>query len=121
MTEYSRTDAAPGMPRWSVLVLATAATLLAIGVLWSAAPSQCGLGDIDPASLPALCQGGTTPALVTAGLLLAMLAALVVIAFTLERRRGLVALILGGVMLVTFVVGLMATISAASVGWMVTA
>ena len=37
-TEYGKTDAPARMPRWLALVLFTAATLVAIGALWSLAP-----------------------------------------------------------------------------------
>jgi hypothetical protein len=39
-----------------------------------------------------------------------------VVSFTVQRRRGLVVLILGGAMLLVFVIGLVATIIAASAG-----
>ena len=50
----------------------------------------------------------------TAGILLALLAAVFVVAFTVVRYRGRVLLILGGVMLLVLVVGLLATVSAAN-------
>ena len=124
-TEYHRTDAAPaaagGMPRWLTLVLASLATLVAIGALWALAPSTvCGGGDVgiyDQGILPGpqpCSDGGTAPALVTAGILLALLTALFVVAFTVVRRRGLVLLILGGAMLLVLIIGLLATVIAAS-------
>ena len=123
---YSRTDSAPAMPRWLALVLATVATLIAIGVLWSVAPSvTCGGGDVGiygtdsivPGILPGpqpCSDGGTTPALVTAGILLAMLAAVFIVAFTVIRYRMRVLLILGSVMLFVLIVGLLATLTAAN-------
>ena len=118
-TEFSRTDAPAAMPRYLALVLATAATVIAIGVLWSLSPDRmCGGGDyvgILPGPQP--CDdGGTVPALTTAGILLTLLAAVFVVSFTLQRRRGMVVLILGGAMLLVFCIGLLATIVGASSG-----
>lgn len=123
-TEFSRTDAAAsgpgGLPRWLILVLASLATLIAIGALWAIAPaSTCGGGDVgiysDILPGPQPCSdGGTTPAIVTAGILLTLLTAAFVVAFTVVRRRSLVLLILGGVMLLVLIIGLIATAIAAS-------
>lgn len=123
-TEYSRTDGGARMPRWLALVLATAGTLLAIGVLWSIAPSSCGGGEdwyvgySDGAGIlpgPQPCAtGGEGPAIVTAGILLAMLAAVFVVAFTVVMHRGRVLLILGGAMLLVLIVGLIATATSAN-------
>jgi hypothetical protein len=117
MTE-SRTDLPPALPRWLSLVLASVATLIAIGVLWSLSPdTMCGGGEVGILPGPQPCgAGGTVPALATAGILLALLAAIFVVSFTVERRRGLVVLILGGVMLLVLIVGLLATVVAASSG-----
>ena len=126
-TEYHRTDgsagAPGGMPRWLVLVLASLATLIAIGALWALAPStMCGGGDVSIYSDgilpgPQPCDdGGTAPALVTAGILLTLLTAVFIVAFTVVRRRGLVLLMLGGVMLLVLIIGLLATVVAASSG-----
>jgi hypothetical protein len=124
-TTYSRTDASPSMPRWLALVLATVATLIAIGALWSLAPStiMCSQGGIYSESVvpgilpgPQPCAGtdGTTPALVTAGILLALLATLFIVAFTVIKHRMRVLLILGGAMLLVLIVGLLATATLAN-------
>lgn len=122
MSTEGRTDTAPTMPRWLALVLATVATLIAIGALWSLAPSTVVCGqpgivsgdDILPGPQPcAPAADGTGPALATAGILLALLASVFVVAFTVERQRGRVLLILGGVMLLVLIVGLLATAAAA--------
>jgi hypothetical protein len=112
-----RTDVSPAVPRWLALVLISAATVIGIGVLWSLAPdTMCGAGDgILPGPQPCD-EGGTVPALATAGILLALLAAVFVVSFTVQRRRGVVVLILGGAMLLVLVVGLVATVVAASSG-----
>jgi hypothetical protein len=117
---YARTDTSPAMPRWLALVLATVGTVLAIGVLWSLAPSTTcggGVGIITEGILPGpqpCTDGGTVPALVTAGLLLALLAALYVVAFTLTRRRMRVVLWIGGAMLLVLIVGLLVTVTLAN-------
>lgn len=115
-----RTDVASHMPRWLALTLATLATVLGIGVLWSLAPATCGGGEIGiytdgilPGPQPCA-EDGKGAALVTAGLLLALLAALFVVAFTVVKHRGRVLLILGGAMLFVLIVGLMATVAAAN-------
>ena len=124
-TEFSRTDGPGPMPRWLALVLATAATLIAIGALWALAPATaCGGGDIGiysedvvPGILPGpqpCTDGGTGPALVTAGILLTMLASVFVVAFTVRQNRGRVLLILGGAMLLVLIIGLIATVTAAN-------
>jgi hypothetical protein len=120
-TEFSRTDTSAALPRWLTLVLAGVGTLIAIGVLWSLAPAaSCGGGVVGIYSDgilpgPQPCgDGGTTPALVTAGILLALLAAVFVVAFTVIRNRGRVLLILGGTMLLVLVIGLLATVFAAN-------
>lgn len=112
-----RTDVSPSVPRWLALVLISLATLIGIGVLWSLAPdTMCGGGGgILPGPQPCD-QGGTVPALATAGILLALVAAIFVVSFTVHRRPGLVVLILGGAMLLVFVIGLVATVAAASSG-----
>jgi len=128
-TEFSRTDgsvgAPAGMPRWLTLLLASLATLIAIGALWALAPStMCGVGGGDVGIYsdgilpgPQPCNdGGTGPALVTAGILLTLLTAVFIVAFTVVRRRGMVLLILGGVMLLVLIIGLLATVVAASSG-----
>lgn len=120
-TTYGRTDASsPALPRWLALVLATAATLLGIGALWSLAPSTVGCGDVGiytegilPGPQPCGTDG-TAPALGTAGVLLALLAALYVVAFTVTRHRGRVLLILGGTMLLVLIIGLLATVITAN-------
>ncbi|MBX3194337.1 MAG: hypothetical protein KF727_04470 [Microbacteriaceae bacterium] len=112
--EYTRTDSPAGMPRWLILTLATIATVLAIGMLWSLAPGAGCAGDgILPGPQPCG-SGGAGPALVTAGILLALLAAVYVVAFTVERRRRMVLLILGGAMLLVLLIGVMATLAAAA-------
>ncbi|HWM34735.1 MAG TPA: hypothetical protein VNR36_10900 [Pseudolysinimonas sp.] len=113
------TDISPVMPRYLALVLATAATVIAIGLLWSLAPDRlCGGGDyvgILPGPQPCG-DGGTVAALTTAGILLTLLAAIFVVSFTLHRHRRLVTLIIGGVMLLVLCIGLLATVAAASSG-----
>lgn len=120
-----RTDIAPTMPRWLTLVLASAATLIAIGTLWALAPSTVGCpeGDWyigftdDPGILPGPQPCGTdgdVPAMTTAGILLALLASVFVVSFTVVRNRGRVLLILGGAMLLVLVVGLLATVVTAN-------
>jgi hypothetical protein len=116
-----RTDSAPTMPRWLALVLATAATLLAIGALWSLAPGDaCALAEIaqDDQILPGPqpCGDGSGPALVTAGILLALLASVFVAAFTVRRRRGTVVLVIAGVMLLVLIIGAIATVAAGASG-----
>ncbi len=124
-TEYTRTDASPSMPRWLALVLATVATLIAIGALWALAPStvlctpvgiegDSAVPGILPGPQPCSATDGTTPALVTAGILLALLATVFVVAFTVIRHRMRVLLILGGAMLLVLVVGLLATVTLAN-------
>jgi hypothetical protein len=125
-TTDGRTDTAPTMPRWLTLVLASAATLIAIGTLWALAPSTVGCpeGDWyigfadDPGILPGPQPCGTTdgtgPALTTAGILLALLAAVFVVAFTVVRHRGRVLLIIGGAMLLVLIIGLLATVTLAT-------
>jgi len=123
-TEFSRTDGSAGtsagLPRWLTLVLASLATLIAIGALWALAPATTCGGDIGiygdgilPGPQPCS-DGGTAPAIVTAGILLTLLAVVFIVAFTLVRRRGLVLLILGGVMLLVLIIGLLATVIAAN-------
>jgi hypothetical protein len=109
------------LPRWLTLVLASLATLIAIGAVWAIAPATtCGGGDVGiysdgilPGPQPCS-DGGTGPAIVTAGILLTLLTAAFVVAFTVVRRRGLVLLILGGVMLLVLIIGLLATVIAAN-------
>lgn len=117
-TTYTRTDAGRVIPRWLTLVLASLATLVAIGVLWSLGASSTGCDVIpSPGILPGPQPCGpdaSVPALVTAGILLALLAAVFVIAFTLGRHRRLVLLILGGVMLLVLVIGLLVTVVVAN-------
>lgn len=115
-----RTDAGGLLPRWLTLVVASLATLVAIGVLWSlAGTAACASGADVPLSDgilpgPQPCADGQGPALTTAGILLALLAGMFVVAFTVERRRGLVLLILAGAMLLVLIVGLMATVALAT-------
>jgi hypothetical protein len=118
--EYGRTDAPPQLPRWLALLLFSAATLIGIGTLWALSPSTVGCGepgfiggDILPGPQPCAPVDGTTPALVTSGLLLALLAAVFVVSFTLARLRGRVVLILGAGMLLVLLVGLLATVATA--------
>ncbi|MGN6503198.1 MAG: hypothetical protein ACTHKX_09925 [Pseudolysinimonas sp.] len=118
-TTYARTDAGRVTPRWLTLVLASLATAIAIGALWSLSPSTAGCGDAVP--VPGILPGpqpcgpdATVPALVTAGILLALLAAVFVIAFTVGRHRRLVLLILGGVMLLVLIIGLLVTVIVAN-------
>lgn len=119
-TPYARTDAGRAIPRWLTLVLASLATAIAIGALWSLSPSSTACGDVGvpmPGILPGPQPCGpdaTVPALVTAGILLALLAAVFVIAFTVGRHRRLVLLILGGVMLLVLVIGLLVTVIVAN-------
>jgi hypothetical protein len=118
-TEFTRTDAASGMPRWLALTLAGVATLVGIGALWALAPNVDGCaGDYyGPGILPGPQPCGTDgsgPALVTAGILLTLLAGFFVVAFTVGRRRGMVLLIIGGVMLLVLLIGLLATLTAAN-------
>jgi len=117
MTEFTRTDAAGRIPRWLTLALFSLATLIAIGALWSLAPSatDCNyyVGYSDSGILPGPQPCGTDatgPALTTAGILITMLAAAFVVAFTVVRRRRLVLLILGGSMLLVLIIGLLATV-----------
>ena len=117
---FSPTDVGSRVPRWLALVLATAGTLLGIGVLWALAPSNCGYGEVgiyDQGILPGpqpCATGGETTALGFAGILLALLAAVFVVAFTVRAHRGRVLLILGGAMLLVLVIGLIATLAAAN-------
>jgi hypothetical protein len=107
------------MPRWLALTLAGVATLIGIGAMWALAPNVDGCaGDYDgPGILPGpqpCGVDGSGPALVTAGILLALLAAFFIVAFTVGRRRGTVLLIVGGVMLLVLLIGLIATMTAAN-------
>jgi hypothetical protein len=119
-TTYARTDAGRVIPRWLTLMLASLATAIAIGALWSLSPSTAGCGDVGvptPGILPGPQPCGpdaSVPALVTAGILLALLAAVFVVSFTLGRHRRLVLLILGGVMLLVLVIGLLVTVVVAN-------
>jgi hypothetical protein len=118
--EYGKTDAPARMPRWMALLLFSAATLVAIGVLWSLAPNAVACEGFSPTDQilpgPQPCPevDGKGPALVTAGLLLALLAAIFVVSFTAERLRTRIVLILGGVMLLVLIVGLLATVTLAN-------
>lgn len=118
--EYGKTDAPARLPRWLALVLFSAATLIAIGTLWSLAPGSLGCGEyyptdqILPGPQPCSEVDGKGPALVTSGLLLALLAAIFVVSFTADRLRMRIVLILGGAMLLVFIVGLLATLTAAN-------
>jgi hypothetical protein len=119
--QYATTDAPTRLPRWLALVLFSAATLIAIGTLWSLAPAALGCGDygvvtdqILPGPQPCSDVDGKGPALVTAGLLLAMLAAVFVVSFTAVRLRTRIVLILGGAMLLVLIVGLLATVTLAN-------
>ncbi|MEO8263683.1 MAG: hypothetical protein ABI566_14035 [Pseudolysinimonas sp.] len=122
-TEFTRTDATGRLPRWLTLLLATLATLIGIGVLWTIAPAPvCYDGgyvpltdDVGILPGPQPCSdGGEGPALTAAGILLALLAAQFVVAFTVVRHRRMVMLIIGGAMLLVLLVGLMATAAAAN-------
>jgi hypothetical protein len=118
-TEFTRTDAASGMPRWPALTLAGVATLIGIGALWALSPNvdACAGDWYGPGILPGPQPCGTDgsgPALVTAGILVTLLAAFFVVAFTVGRRRGMVLLIIAGVMLLVLLIGLLATITVAN-------
>lgn len=119
-TELTRTDAGGALPRWLTLTIASLATLIGIGVLWGLAPAGAGCPvpyDYDPGILPGpqpCGDGGQAPALTTAGILLALLAAMFVVAFTVVRRRRMVTLIIAGAMLLVLLVGLLATVTAAN-------
>jgi hypothetical protein len=119
-TEMTRTDASGGMSRWLTLTIVSLATVIGIGVLWALAPAggTCPVPyDYGPGILPGpqpCGDGGEAPALTTAGILLALLAAMFVVAFTVRRYRRMVMLILGGVMLLVLLVGLLITVSAAN-------
>lgn len=119
--EYGKTDAGGRLPRWLALVLFSAATLVAIGMLWSLAPGTLGCGAFSPIDdqlwpgpQPCPEADGKGPALVTAGLLLALLAAIFVVSFTTERLRTRIVLIIGGVMLLVLIVGMLTTLTVAS-------
>jgi uncharacterized membrane protein len=117
--EFTRTDAASGMPRWLALTLTTVATFVGIGALWALAPNvdACAGDFYGPGVLPGPQPCGTDgsgPALVTAGILLALLAAFFVVAFTVGRRRGTVLLIVAGVMLLVLLIGLLVTMTVAT-------
>jgi hypothetical protein len=119
--EYGTTDAPPRLPRWLALVLFSAATLVAIGTLWALASGTvvCDYygpvtDQILPGPQPCPEVDGQGPALVTAGLLLALLAAVFVVSFTAERLRTRIVLILGGAMLLVLIVGLLATVTLAN-------
>ena len=122
-TEFTRTDGTGRLPRWLTLLLATLATLVGIGVLWSLAPAgACYDGGyaplmddmtIYPGPQPCA-DGGEGAALTAAGILLALLAAQYVVAFTVVRHRRMVMLIIGGAMLLVLLVGLVATAAAAN-------
>jgi len=118
--EYGKTDAPTRLPRGLALVLFSVATLIAIGTLWSLAPGSLGCGEyyptdqILPGPQPCAEVDGKGPALVTAGLLLALLAAIFVVSFTTERLRTRIVLIIGGVMLLVLIVGLLATVTLAN-------
>lgn len=118
-TEFTRTDAASGMPRWLALTLTTVATFVGIGVLWALAPNvdACVAGDsggqyILPGPQPCG-PDGSGPAIATAGILLALLAAFFVVAFTAGRRRGMVLMIVAGVMLLVLLIGVLVTLTVA--------
>lgn len=118
-TEFTRTDAASGLPRWLALVLASVATALGIGTLWALAPNvnACAFAEYDPGILPGPQPCGTDgsgAALVTAGILLTLLAAMFVVAFTVGKRRRVVMLIIAAVMLFVLLVGLLATVTLAN-------
>jgi hypothetical protein len=119
-TTYARTDAGRVIPRWLTLVLASLATAIAIGANWSLSASTAGCGDVGvptPGILPGPQPCGpdaTVPALVTAGILLALLAAVFVVSFTLGRHRRLVLFIVGGVMLLVLIIGLLVTVIVAN-------
>lgn len=118
-TEFTRTDAASGMPRWLALTLTSVATLVGIGALWALAPNvdACSGDWYGPGILPGPQPCGTDgsgPALVTAGILLVLLAGFFVVAFTVGRRRGMVLLIIAGVMFLVLLIGLLVTLTVAS-------
>jgi uncharacterized membrane protein len=118
-TEFTRTDAASGMPRWLSLIIAGVATLVGIGALWALAPNvdACAGDYYGPGILPGPQPCGTDgsgAALVTAGILLALLTTFFVVAFTVGRRRGVVLLIIAGVMLLVLLIGLLATLTLAN-------
>lgn len=122
---YGTTDSAAHMPRWLTLVLISVATLVAIGTLWSLAPAGVACADygygygaggdqILPGPQPCPVTDARGPALVTAGLLLTLLAAIYVVSFTMTRLRARVVMILGGAMLLVFAIGLAATVTLAN-------
>jgi hypothetical protein len=119
-TEFARTDAPARLPRWLTLTLASIATLIGIGTLWALSPNAnaCAASDsggpyILPGPQPCGADGSGA-ALVTAGILIALLAAMFVVAFTAGRRRGLVTIIISAVMLFVLLVGLLVTVTIAN-------
>lgn len=110
------------MPRWLTLTLISVATLVAIGILWAvgSAATVCDgysvhTDQIWPGPQPCPVGGAEGPALVTSGVMLALLSAVYVVSFTLTRWRERVAWIIGGAMLLVFAVGLAATVALANV------
>ena len=70
-TEFTRTDAASGMPRWLALTLTTVATFVGIGAMWALAPNvdACAGDYYGPGILPGpqpCGADGSGPALVAA-------------------------------------------------------
>ena len=116
-TEFTRTDAASGMPRWLALTLTDRRhASSASGRSGRSRPNvdACAGDYYGPGILPGPQPCGTDgsgPALVTAGILLTLLAAFFVVAFTVGRRRGMVLLIIAGVMLLVLLIGLLATLT----------
>ena len=109
-----------GLPRWLVLTLMSAFIVLVAGAVWAIASTQTGCGFLDMPStdiMPGLqpcAQDATSPALVTIWLIALLVAAAFVVEFTVVRRRGMVLLIIAGVMLLVALFGTIATFVAAS-------
>jgi hypothetical protein len=118
-TEFARTDAQARLPRWLTLTIASIATLIGIGTLWALSPNAnaCAAGDYGPGILPGpqpCGPDGSGAAIATAGILVALLAAMFVVAFTVGRHRGLVTIIIAAVMLFVLLVGLLVTVTIAN-------
>ena len=96
------------------LVLASLGTLVGIGLLWAIRPSSAFCLD----TFPNQCGGGRidSPAIVTGGLLIAVLAALFIVAFTVLTHRTLVLWLLCGGLVLIFAIGLLASFAAAASG-----
>lgn len=123
--EPTGTHAAPasraGLPRWLTLTLMSAFLVLVAGAVWAVANTQTGCGFLDVAPSTGILPGpqpcapdATSPALVTIWLIALLLAAAFVVEFTVVMRRGMVLLIIAGVMLLVALFGTIATFTAAS-------